>query len=130
MKSQITLTHKFVEVIPDMLQEGVIYVSIEFAMAIHKCCCGCGNKVVTPFSPDDWELVFNGETVSFYPSIGNWSYNCRSHYWIRNNKVIWAETWEDYQKDKAIENKKTLRKRKISYKKKNLYALLFGKKRT
>ena len=27
------------------------------------------------------------------PSIGNWSFPCRSHYWIRNNTVQWAEEW-------------------------------------
>ena len=56
MKPQVTLTHKFVEFIPQELAERTIYISIEYAIAVHKCCCGCGNKVVTPITPTDWTL--------------------------------------------------------------------------
>jgi hypothetical protein len=35
-------------------------------------------------------MWMEGNTVTLYPSIGNWSFTCRSHYWIRRNKVIWA----------------------------------------
>lgn len=84
------LSHKFVEHIPEKLEESVIYISIEYSTAIHKCCCGCGKEVVTPLSPNDWKLIFDGKTVSLYPSIGNWSFECQSHYFIINNKVKWA----------------------------------------
>lgn len=87
------LKHKFVKNIPDKIEDRVLYISIDFASAIHKCCCGCGREVVTPFSPTDWELIFNGETVSLYPSIGNWSLDCKSHYWITNNQIEWAPKW-------------------------------------
>ena len=52
-------------------------------------------KVVTPLRPTDWKLIFDGKTVSLYPSIGNWSFACRSHYWIRNNRVQWAKQWSE-----------------------------------
>ena len=87
------LTHKFVEFIPDKLEDNFIYISIEYSTVAHKCCCGCGNEVVTPLSPTDWEFTFNGESISLYPSIGNWGFECQSHYWIKNNKVIWVEKW-------------------------------------
>lgn len=87
------MKHKFVEFIPDELQEGVIYISLEYSTIIHECCCGCGNEVVTPLSPTDWELTFDGETVSLYPSIGNWNFKCRSHYWINKNNIHWAGGW-------------------------------------
>lgn len=87
------LRHEFVKNIPEELDEGVIYISIEYCSAIHKCCCGCGNEVVTPLSPNDWELIFDGDTVSLNPSIGNWSFPCQSHYWIINDKVRWALKW-------------------------------------
>jgi Family of unknown function (DUF6527) len=93
MRQEIVLTHEFVEFIPDDLKEGTIYVSIRFATASHKCCCGCGNKVVTPLRPTDWKLIFDGKTISLHPSIGNWSFECRSHYWIRNNRVRWSAHW-------------------------------------
>jgi hypothetical protein len=71
---------------------GVVYVSISYATAVHRCCCGCGGEVVTPLSPTDWTLIFDGEAIS-RPSIGNWSFSCQSHYWIRRNTVEWAPRW-------------------------------------
>ena len=93
MKQEMILKHEFVEFIPDELDPGTIYVSIRFATASHLCCCGCGNKVVTPIRPTDWKLIFDGKTISLDPSIGNWSFPCQSHYWLRNNRVRWAPRW-------------------------------------
>ena len=91
--SATTVTHEFVDFAPDELVEGVLYISIRFAMAMHKCACGCGTEVTTPLHPTGWELTFNGESVSLYPSIGNWSLPCRSHYWIWRGTVEWARSW-------------------------------------
>jgi hypothetical protein len=99
MKQATTLAHEFVEFIPDNLKEGVVYVSILYATVAHKCCCGCGKEIVTPLSPTDWKLIFDGKTISLHPSIGNWSFPCRSHYWIRNNRVQWAEEWSQERID-------------------------------
>jgi hypothetical protein len=87
------LAHKFVRVIPDTVEDGILYISIEYCTAIHKCCCGCGNEVVTPLSRKGWKLTFDGVTVSLYPSIGNWNFKCRSHYWIIESNVRSAEAW-------------------------------------
>src|SRR6266550_2998669 len=89
------VTFQFVEFIPtdQELEDGVVYVSTTYATAVHKCCSGCGNKVVTPLSPTDWTLIFDGDTVSLDPSIGNWSLPCKSHYWITRNRVEWAAQW-------------------------------------
>ncbi len=87
------LVHEFVEYVPDEIVDGVLYVSIQYATVVHRCCCGCGKEVVTPLTPTDWRLTFDGETVSLYPSIGNWNFSCQSHYWIRRNRVSWAERW-------------------------------------
>jgi hypothetical protein len=88
-----SLRHKFVESFPDQLEPGVIYVSMRFASASHLCCCGCGNEVVTPISPHEWHLIFDGKTISLKPSIGNWGLPCRSHYWITRGQVEWAGKW-------------------------------------
>jgi hypothetical protein len=93
------LEHEFVEQLPEHLQAGVLYISMKYAIASHQCCCGCGEEVVTPFTPTDWKLIFDGETVSLHPSIGNWSFTCRSHYFIRNGQVIEAATWDEKQID-------------------------------
>lgn len=93
MKESIRLKHEFVDYIPDKLDERTVYVSIAYATAAHKCCCGCGNEVITPLSPMDWKLIFDGESISLYPSIGNWNFTCQSHYWIEKNTVKWAPQW-------------------------------------
>jgi hypothetical protein len=87
----VKLRHEFVEVIPRERENGVLYVSIPFATAVHNCFCGCGTKVVTPISPVGWQLIFDGEAVSLSPSVGNWAYPCRSHYFIRRDTVVWAD---------------------------------------
>jgi hypothetical protein len=89
------LQHTFVDSFPGRLEPGTVYVSIPYSIVTHLCCCGCGNEAVTPLGPTEWKLTFDGESVSLYPSIGNWSFPCRSHYWIRGNAVEWAPRWSD-----------------------------------
>ena len=45
---------------------------------------------MTPLGPAEWQLTYDGRTVSLAPSIGNWSFACRSHYWIEGGNVRWA----------------------------------------
>lgn len=85
-----SITPAFVDIIPDRLEEGMLYVCERYKTVAHKCCCGCGEEVITPLSPADWNLRKAGNTVSLTPSIGNWSFACKSHYWITRNKVVWA----------------------------------------
>jgi hypothetical protein len=114
----MNVQHKFVEFIPEELEEGVVYISLHYCTAIHKCVCGCGNEVVTPISPDDWRITFDGKTISLYPSIGNWNFKCKSHYWISNSKVRFASKWLDYETNK--------RDKKNKLKKKSFFKTWFG----
>lgn len=82
--------HRFVEHFPDQLEQGLLYVSLPFASVAHGCACGCGREVITPLSPAEWRLTFDGKTISLNPSIGNWSFPCRSHYWIKQGTVHWS----------------------------------------
>lgn len=91
------LRHEFIEEAPDELDDGVLYISMEYRTTLHLCCCGCGNQVVLPLRPTAWRLTYDGETVSLAPSVGNWSFACRSHYWIRDSRVRWAGGWTDEQ---------------------------------
>ena len=111
MSMDNALKHVFVEFIPEDLREGTIYVSIRFATASHKCCCGCGHKVVTPITPTDWKLVFDGKTISLDPSIGNWGFACQSHYWIKKNRVQWAAQWskDDVDAGRAYDQRAKLK---------------------
>jgi hypothetical protein len=99
MSRDTILTHEFVEFIPEVLEEKTLYVSMKYATVVHKCCCGCGKEVVTPLSPTDWELIFDGRSISLNPSIGNWGFDCKSHYWIVSNRVKWARRWSQKQID-------------------------------
>jgi len=92
-----SISPRFVKSAPNPLEPGVLYVSEKYATALHLCCCGCGQEVVTPLSPAEWQLRRRGSAVSLYPSIGNWSFPCKSHYWIKQNEVIWAELMSDAQ---------------------------------
>lgn len=83
------ITAQHVELAPKPLVPGVLYISQKYRTAVHLCCCGCGEKVVTPLSPAEWRVQLNGGQVSLQPSIGN-ATPCRSHYWIRHGRVDWA----------------------------------------
>ena len=83
------LNHKYVEFIPKVLDEGVLYISRRFNTASHLCCCGCSFKVVTPLNPAKWRLIDHGQTVSLSPSVGLGALPCRSHYWIDRGQVDW-----------------------------------------
>lgn len=97
------LEHRFVQSIPRKLEAGVLYISMENGTVIHSCCCGCGEEVVTPLTPTDWQLTYDGESMSLTPSIGNWQLACRSHYVINRNRVIEAEPWTQAQVVIALE---------------------------
>lgn len=97
---QAYIVPQIVEYIPEHLEEGVLYISQKYGTATHKCCCGCGEEVVTPLNPTDWSLKVEGNLVTLDPSIGNWSFACRSHYWIRRGRVIWAASMTQRQIDR------------------------------
>lgn len=92
---------RFVDFIPAAPAPGVLYVSRKYSTATHLCCCGCGNKVVTPLKPGGWRLATTADTVSLHPSIGNWSFPCMSHYWIRENRVVWAGAFSKEEIDEV-----------------------------
>ena len=86
---------ELVDYIPAELSEGKLYVSLEFRTTAHLCGCGCGTKVVLKLGPKHWSVILDGETVSMYPSVGNWQLPCRSHYWIRNGRILQAGKWSE-----------------------------------
>jgi hypothetical protein len=80
----------YVEFIPKSLENGALYISKKHRTSSHLCCCGCGSKIVTPLRETEYSLTEQGDVVSLSPSIGNWNHHCQSHYWIRENQVVWA----------------------------------------
>ncbi|MGZ3724560.1 MAG: DUF6527 family protein [Pseudobdellovibrio sp.] len=119
------ITHKFVETIPDFLEENVIYISVEYTAVVHKCFCGCGNEVNTPLTPTDWKITYDGNSISLYPSVGSWNLDCKSHYWIKDSQVHWAKKWSKEEIDFA--NKKDVNAKNNYYGQSKDSTDLFGK---
>lgn len=93
------LTVKYVETMPETKEEGILYISKRFGLAIHLCACGCGEQVVTPINGSwngwdkshGWDFTEHEDgTVTLSPSIGNFEFPCKSHYFIRRNKIVWV----------------------------------------
>lgn len=86
------ITHlktQHVEFMPEIVEEGVIYVSLKYGTAIHLCACGCKGQVVTPFRGLlAWDMTEDHDGVTLKQSIGNQSWPCRSHYHVTNGAVI------------------------------------------
>ena len=95
----------FVHRVPSQIEEGVLYICLDCDVVVHKCACGCGEKVVLPLAPEHWQLYYDGD-VTLSPSIGNYQYECKSHYFIRKSQVIWVDSEDNYK------NTKKKRKRK------------------
>jgi hypothetical protein len=81
---------EFVEFVPKDLEDGVLYVSIAYSTTVHKCACGCGSKITLPINPAKWRFLWIGDSISLWPSVGNHSFSCGSHYWIEQNRIEWA----------------------------------------
>lgn len=94
-----------VDLMPPVLEPGIVYFSDEFEIAIHLCACGCGEKIKTPIGPVEWNISDTSDGPTLYPSIGNWQQPCQSHYFIRNGRVIWMPKWtsEEVQQGRAHE---------------------------
>lgn len=82
--------------VPKEMEEGVLYISNEFGLAIHLCACGCGRQAVTPLNgyrgrTSGWTLVENDGNLTLRPSIGNFSGESpyHAHYYITNNTIEW-----------------------------------------
>lgn len=94
-RSKIKLAR--VQYIPKNLEPGILYVSEEFEVAVHLCACGCGLKVCTPLTPTEWRFTDSENGPSLFPSVGNWEFPCRSHYWFQNGQIFWGEDWTPAQ---------------------------------
>lgn len=97
-----SITSQFVDRIPKVMDDGVLYISDKFATSAHNCCCGCGGKVVLPLKAGQWTLTNRKGKISLSPSVGNWSLACQSHYWIEDNAIRWST---QFTKEKIAANR-------------------------
>lgn len=106
-----------VESAPAHLEPGLLYISIKYHTVLHLCPCGCGEEIVTPIARDQWHLEWDGESVSLSPSVGNYRLACRSHYFIRNDRVEWVPERRENKKVKFPFMKTLIIKKKRKKKK-------------
>ena len=85
----------FVDLLPEpaSIKDGELWISHKHRTVNLRCPCGCGHLTVLTLHPSRWHVRFDGKTVSLDGPTGGsvWaSSGCGSHYFIRNNTVIWG----------------------------------------
>lgn len=106
----------FAEVLPDFdtIKTGEIWISLKYRTVNLRCPCGCGDLTVLSLQPSRWHVHFDGKSVSLDGPMGGsvWAHSgCGSHYFIRNNAVIWADRIDP---DRHAEYEDIERKRMIA----------------
>lgn len=102
---QVEVEPVYVGFMPEVLEQGKIYISHQFSTTSHLCLCGCGGLTVLPLNNEahpshGWNLEEHADgSISFTPSIFNKIFNCRAHYVITKSK---ANILEVYPYDKEI----------------------------
>lgn len=75
-------------------EEGVLYLDAKRETALHRCPCGCGSILPLAVAPvqggRNWGLTVTDGKVTITPSISCVGQDCRSHYFITDNKVVWC----------------------------------------
>lgn len=83
---QVTIEPVYVVQVPPVLEPNKLYISERYETAIHSCLCGCGMETVTPLHENGWTLIKHDDgRVSLTPSIGNFKFDCQSHYILTKN---------------------------------------------
>lgn len=86
----------------DTLEDGVLYIvdsdDQREQSVLYKCPCGCGGVVHIPYFHADqqkelcpsWAYREAEGKVTLSPSVYSSGFLCKSHYFIRDNKIIWC----------------------------------------
>lgn len=84
---------------PETLKSEVLYVLTEDQVpweAAMICPCGCGARLELNLLPDErprWRYsVSNTGVPSLYPSVDR-KVGCRSHFFLRHGRIIWAHSY-------------------------------------
>lgn len=68
--------------------------SRSYKWVIFSCPCGCGDRIdvcLMPSAMPRWELSLRKGRASLSPSVWVPRERCGSHFWIRQNRVIWCD---------------------------------------
>lgn len=81
----------------DKLENGVLYIDDSSPYVEFLCPCGCGRVTMIPTNRNYeciqhpyWDISESNGTVSLSPSIYSTGFDCKSHYFIKENKIIWC----------------------------------------
>jgi hypothetical protein len=89
------LLPQYIELMPETLAEGILYISMTYGACSHLCPCGCKYEVYIPFGEAEYEWKLTTEFtedddfITLTPSLQN-TFECKSHYYITKNKIIWC----------------------------------------
>lgn len=80
------------------MKHGILYLKHnedDTYESFHLCPCGCGEPVYLLYGGKGWNITLsiNGrglKSVTISPSVGCFDFPCKSHYFIRENKIIWV----------------------------------------
>lgn len=96
-RSQKPFTFVIVRELPEKIKDNILYIEgneslNDFWYALMKCPCGCNEKIMLNLMDDAspyWKVEIVGSKASIFPSIWR-KVDCESHFWFKNNKVIWV----------------------------------------
>lgn len=91
----LTITHLVRMPENAVMEDGILYVSHRFGLAIHMCACGCRIQTVTPLNDIEhpksgWSYKEEDGKPTLHPSIGNQQFPCKSHYWVTDGEIVWC----------------------------------------
>jgi hypothetical protein len=80
---------------PDELDDNVVYLIADGGppwSATFVCPCGCKERISLSLIPRDrpnWRATVNNDGITLHPSVWR-KKDCRSHFFIRGGRVLWA----------------------------------------
>ena len=78
--------------IPNILLKETFYITKKYSGISYLCPCNCGVETWIPTGSQkyDWELDIKESKVFISPSVLHKT-PCKSHYYIKENKIVWIE---------------------------------------
>jgi hypothetical protein len=89
---------RIVSELPKFPDDEIVYLEgneklDEYWYALLKCPCGCKENIVLNLIDDVrpyWQIKMDKSNFSIFPSIWR-TKNCKSHFWLKNGKVIFVK---------------------------------------
>ncbi len=83
--------------LPEIPDDKVVYIEgseklNNYWYAFLKCPCGCNENIMLNLMNDAkpcWSISIKKGNFSISPSVWR-TVNCKSHFWLRNGKIVWA----------------------------------------